>query len=256
MPYSLFMEFLGLLSREQWFALAFCSVIVGAAKSGLPGIGTICVPLMAYVFGGKLSTGFLLPILILADIGAVRTYRGFQKMEYIWKLFFWTVVGILLGVIIGNSIHDEGIFKALLGGIIIFCILLTIGKMFGEIPSHYTNAHLFISLIGISGGFATMIGNAAGPIFTLYLLLLPLNKHSFLATRALFFMLINLVKVPFHIFVWDTISWESLSINILLLPLILAGTWGGYKIVSLIPEKTYRWVVLIFITGSSLLLFF
>ena len=50
---------------------------------------------------------------------------------------------------------------------------------------------------GVMAGFATMVANAAGPVMTLYLLAMRLNKLEFLGTSAAFFLIINWIKVPF-----------------------------------------------------------
>ncbi|NJM16186.1 MAG: hypothetical protein HC896_13155 [Bacteroidales bacterium] len=45
----------------------------------------------------------------------------------------------------------------------------------------------FGAVLGIFGGFATMIGNAAGPILTLYLLSMDYPKTNLLERRVVLF---------------------------------------------------------------------
>ena len=59
------------LSNSHWALIALCAILVGMSKTGVPGVSMIIVPVMAMIFGGKASTGVLLPILITADIFAV-----------------------------------------------------------------------------------------------------------------------------------------------------------------------------------------
>ena len=91
--------------------------------------------------------------------------------------------------------------------------------------------------MGIIGGFATMIGNVAGPIFAIYLLAMHLNKKSFIGTTAWFFFIINLSKFPLQVLVWKNIDLNTLAVDILVLPAIAAGAWFGIFIVKRIPEK-------------------
>ena len=101
-----------------------------------------------------------------------------------------------------------------------------------------------------------MIGNAAGPVMSIYFLSRNLPKNSFIGTSAWFFLLVNVFKVPFHIGVWQTISMESFSFNLLLFPAIVLGVFVGFSIVKRIPEKAYRIFILVSIGLAALKLFF
>jgi uncharacterized membrane protein YfcA len=98
--------------------------------------------------------------------------------------------------------------------------------------------------MGLIGGFVTMVGNAAGPVFSIYLLSMRLPKKDFIGTGAWFFLIINISKVPFHIFSWKTINQSTLFIDIILLPIIVLGMFIGIKLVMLFPEKVYRYFVI------------
>lgn len=97
-----------------------------------------------------------------------------------------------------------------------------------------------------------MIGNAAGPIMNTYLLATKLPKNNFIGTGAWFFLVLNLFKIPFHILVWKTINWDSLQINFLMFPLILLGLGIGVVLVKYIPEKGFRYFVMVMTTLGSI----
>ena len=90
-----------------------------------------------------------------------------------------------------------------------------------------------------------MIGNSAGPIMSIYLLTMYLPKNTFIGTKAWFFMIINLAKVPFHIFSWKTIDLKTVALDLAVLPAIMLGAFIGVKVVRLIPEKGYRILVIV-----------
>jgi hypothetical protein len=100
-----------------------------------------------------------------------------------------------------------------------------------------------------------MIGNATGPILSLYLLAMRIPKYVFIGTGAWFYLLVNLFKVPLHIFVWKTITIKTLVFDLLMVPAILAGVFIGIQIIKIIPEKPYRILVITTIVVSALLLF-
>ena len=100
-----------------------------------------------------------------------------------------------------------------------------------------------------------MIGNAAGPIMSVFLLSVRLPKKSFVGTAAWFFMIINFLKLPLQYFVWHNISRESLLFDIAVLPAIAVGAWLGIVFVKKISEKNYRVVVYILTFVSTMMLF-
>ena len=218
------------------------------AKTGLGGLGMVVIPVLANIFGAKSSTGILLLLLILADIIGVCYYHMHSDIKQLVRLMPSTIIGIITGVFVGDQIPDE-YFQLLLGIVIISSALMTIIKV--DIKEN----KIFSIIIGFLGGFITMIGNAAGPIISIYFLSMGFNKNKFIGTAAWFFLFVNLFKVPFHIFIWDTIDLEILLFDLSLLPLILIGALIGVWIVKKIPEKPYKIFVIVSVVISTFYLF-
>lgn len=99
---------------------------------------------------------------------------------------------------------------------------------------------LFVDKFVPARGFTTMIGNAAGPVMSVYLLSMRKEKMEYIGINAWFFLVVNLQKVPFQIFAWDNINWGSFSLNLLMLPVIGIGALLGIRLVKLFPEKAFR----------------
>lgn len=246
------METLGNLTSAELVFVLLSAFLVGASKAGIKGIGLLIVPMMAGVFGAKPSTGIVLPMLILADIMAVIYYRKSVNWGYIRKLIPWALAGVVAGVVTGDLINEET-FKWLLGGIIIAMLILLIYNDYRKsekIPDNRT----FAAVMGLAGGFTTMVGNAAGPVFSIYLLSMKLPKREFIGTGAWFFFVINLSKVPFHIFAWETINFKTLATDIVLLPLIVIGMFTGIRLVNLFPEKVYRYFVIFMTLAAAIVM--
>jgi len=223
------------------------------SKTGVNGLGTVSVPVFAIIFGARASTGILLPMLCCADLFAVAYYRRNAEWKYIVRLLPWALTGFALALLTDSWIPDKS-FKTVIGA----CILAGLGVMLwneyrvkdAEIPS----AWWFTALFGTVGGFSTMIGNAAGPIMSVFLLSVRLPKKSFVGTAAWFFMIINFLKLPLQYFVWRNISGESLLFNLSMLPSIAVGAWLGIIFVKKISEKNYRVVVYALTLISTLML--
>ena len=65
------------------FGAAFC---IGLSKTGFGGVGMLAVILMARVMPARESTGAVLPLLIVADIFAIRAFRQFTVWRHLGKL--------------------------------------------------------------------------------------------------------------------------------------------------------------------------
>jgi len=228
--------------------MGLCAIGIGMAKTGLGGLGMIVVPVMANIFGAKSSTGILLLLLIMADFFGVRYYHMHADIRQLVKLIPSTIIGIVTGVFVGDQISDE-YFQLLLVIVIISGVLMTVIKV--EIKER----KIFSIIVGFLGGFVTMIGNAAGPIMSIYFLSMGFNKNKFIGTAAWFFLFVNLFKVPFHIFIWNTIDLEIFLFDLSLFPLILIGAIIGVWIVKKIPEKPYKIFVIVSVVLSTFNLF-
>jgi uncharacterized protein len=217
------------------------------SKTGVHGAGMIAVPLLATIFGGQLSSGVLLPMLCLADILGVWYYHRHASWHHLKKLFPWAAGGTVLGTLVGGIIDDET-FKMImaviiLGSVVIMIWLERINKK--GIPDF----GWFAALTGVAGGFTSMVGNLAGSVMAIYFLSMRLPKNEFIGTTAWFFMVINLFKIPFHIWSWHTISLNTFLLDLTALPFIALGGFLGIVIVKNLKDKSYRW----FIIGMTLI---
>ncbi|GGZ55825.1 sulfite exporter TauE/SafE family protein [Paraglaciecola chathamensis] len=222
--------------------LLFTAFLIGMSKTGVAGVALFTIPIMAIIFGGKDSSGLMLPLLVMADLFAVTYYRRHVNWSYLVKLFPSAAVGVILATLIGNYIDDQ-LFRSVMGIIIFFSLAIMLWMETANkdaIPDYMW----FAILMGLLGGFTSMIGNLAAAVMALYLLSMRLPKNEYIGTGAWFFLAVNVFKVPFHVFAWHTISLNSFYLNVALLPIIALGAFVGIRIVRIIPEKQYRWLIL------------
>ncbi|CAH8287291.1 sulfite exporter TauE/SafE family protein [Mariniflexile fucanivorans] len=242
------------LTVLQWTAICFAVFLLGLSKSGIKGIGIIIVVILAFVFGEKTSTGILLPLLIFADIFAVIYYNKHAQWHYIKKLLPAMVIGVLVGVWVGNDI-SEALFKRIMAIIIIgsvFIMFYMENRKSATIPT----SKWFSNSAGFLAGFTTMVGNLAGPVSDIYFLAMRMPKNEFIGTAAWLFFIINVFKLPFHIFIWETVSFETLVLNSVLIPMVILGFFLGAYIVKLISNVNYRRFVLIVTALGGIIMLF
>ncbi len=217
-------------------------------------MGTIIVTLFALALPIKESTGAIVPLLIFADCFAVQKYYSTVNWMHFKRLMPSVLIGILLGVWIGDYIDDEG-FKIALAIIIIGSgVVMIISDRIDK--DRFPNHRGFAYTMGLGAGFTTMVGNLAGVFANVYFMALRVPKIQFISTTAFLFFTINFVKLPFHIFVWETLDWHYLLLDIWFLPLIVIGFYSGYWVVQRINEEMYRkYIIYITLLGGILILF-
>ena len=125
-------------------------------------------------------------------------------------------------------------------------------KKVKTVPTHWA----FASGIGTLAGFTTMVGNLAGPLSNIYFLAMRLPKNHFIGTAAWLFLIINVFKLPFHFFVWNTITADTLLLDLKLIPGIIVGFLIGINIVKRINEEFFRKMILVLTALGAIIILF
>lgn len=230
------------------------ALLIGVAKSGLKGLGLLIVTFMALAYGSKPSTGIVLPLLLLGDVMAVYYYNRHAQWSHLKSLIPGMIIGVLIGVWIGKGIQED-IFKRMMSIIILVSLVIMIWSERRK-DIRLDKFRIFAPFTGLIAGFTTMIGNLAGPFVNIYFLITRIPKNQFIGTAAWLYLVINLVKTPFHIFSWGTINKTSIMVDIYLIPIVILGFIVGIKIVKVINEKLFRHLVIFATAIGAILIFF
>jgi uncharacterized protein len=247
------LEILPAYSNRNLILIFIAAFIIGLTKAGLKGIDMLTVTIMALVFGGKASTGIVLPLLCAADIAAVLYYKRHVQWKHFWKLIPWMALGIIIGLYIGKEIN-ELVFQKTMAIIIMVTVIIMLAMEFRKttnIPTH----PLFVASTGLVAGFTTMLGNLAGAFSNIYFLAMRLPKNDFIGTAAWVFLVMNLFKLPLQALYWNNITGNGLKTDLLLLPALALGFWTGLKIVNRIKDDNYRKVVIVLTLIGAVVIF-
>ncbi|MCL6527751.1 MAG: sulfite exporter TauE/SafE family protein [Thermaceae bacterium] len=241
------------LTLGQWMLGVLAAAIVGGSKSGIPGAGILAVALFAQIFPAKESTGALLPLLLVGDVLAVGMMHRHANWPHLLRLFPWTAGGILVGVGVLAAVNNHQL-RLIIGGLIVGMTLYQAAIRLWRAPRLTTRGGAFAASLGVSAGITTMVANAAGPFTTLYMLAMGMGKLEFVGTLSWFYLVFNLFKVPFATYL-GLISLESLRINLILAPAVVAGAYLGRWLLHRIPQRWFEDAVLLlaFLGGLDLL---
>ena len=219
------------------------ALMMGFSKTGMPGAAILAVTLMALAFpdDAKLSVGAMLPLLLLGDLFALAYYRQHAQWNRLLGLFPYVLAGMIPAIIVlqgtaGNQLRD------VLGWLVLALLLLEVCRQwFGwtRMPKRWW----FAAVMGFLAGFGTALGNAAGPVMSIYLVSRGLQKEQFLGTCAWFFFLVNLAKLP--MFYWQgMITPATLQFDLSIAAFIVVGALTGVKVLPKIPQKLFNVLVL------------
>ncbi len=248
------------LTFWQWACALTGALLVGLAKGGVPGVGNLTVLLFAFAFEAKASVGLLLPVLISADIVAVLIYRRSTDWTILIRLLPWMLVGVVLGFFFFDRLGNDDV-EHLIGGIVIAMTLLQVvrtilkERIAGSMDHLAPQNRYYAATLGIIGGAASMVANAAGPVGQLYLLSARLSKLAFIGTAAWLFFLVNLFKVPFQAQL-GILSGSSLVISALVMPAAVFGALLAPRFVRHINERLFARLMWFFVIVAGVKLLF
>lgn len=242
------------LGFQSFLLIALGSVLVGLAKGGLPGVGNLTVVLLVIAMPAKASVGVLLPILIAADVVAVAVYRRHALWSYILKLMPWVLAGVVVGYFVFSRVSDAQV-RFLIGWILLIMTAVHFVRKWlrrkEREPDKLPHHPVFVGVTGLMGGFATMVANAAGPVAALYFIASGLPKYAYIGTSAWFFLLVNLVKIPFMMNL-GIITGESLWFSASFFPFAIFGAAVAPFIVKRINQRVFEILIWVFVIIGGL----
>jgi uncharacterized membrane protein YfcA len=238
----------------SWVLFGLCAFLMGLSKTGIPNVGTLTIPIVAYLFGAKESTGVILPLLCIADTIAIAYYRRKFDLKPILPLLPWSLIGLVFALLLGHSL-DSSAFGLWMGACLLGSVVWLLWAQLLNKEVRFPQTHWINALFGLLIGFTSMLGNAAGPVVALFLLSSRIDKYQFVACSVWLLMILNFIKLPLQWLVWDNIHYDFLIMAIKVMPLVLIGGMCGIWLIRRINEARFRQVTLWMIVIASLFLF-
>ncbi|MGP5056438.1 sulfite exporter TauE/SafE family protein [Brachybacterium paraconglomeratum] len=253
------------LSTTSWLLVVLGALIVGFSKTALPGAGTLAAGAFALAMPAKESTAALLLLLILGDMTALWVYRREPDWRTLVRLLPSAMVGVIIGVFFFAAVDDTTV-RVTIGVILLALVTLTLVRRAQAARRTAAQAEPSDGPLatraeqasgsrkgtaataqgigyGLLGGFTTMVANAAGPVMSLYLLMMRMPVLTFLGTSAWFFAVINLFKLPFSAGL-GLFTAETLAMDALLVPVVLLAAFAGAKVARRISQSVFDKLVL------------
>ncbi len=224
-------------------------ILFGIAKSGLGGsVSLISIPLMTFVMPLNQALAILLPILIFSDFISAYKFRKEFDLNTLKLMVPFAAIGAIIGAST-FSFFSESYLKFILGVMgFVFAFHYFFLKKDANKP---VAANYFKGAIcSAVAGFTSFCAHSGGTPTSIYLLPLRLKKEIYVGTRIIFFTCINLVKLPFYLYL-SMVNTSSVTQSLILLPLSVFGIFVGYKLLKIIEESSFYNAIYILILVAS-----
>lgn len=248
--------------------LYVCSILIGLDKGGVPGLGAVAVALAASSYKGTFThcMAMMVPILAFADVGALFSFFDDARYDIIFSLLPPMVIGVLVGLQLNNLLNDSTIRK-FVGGALLFMSIIryctamskylkpsstSAGNILPLFSSSNENTSAGMNIIGFICGVFTVLANVAGPVLTVWLLVLGLLKRELNGTRACVFALMNMIKIPAQIYLGNIVLSDIWDLVPLIGVAVLSTILTEKFLLGLIQQHLFEHLSWVLVTVGAL----
>ena len=242
-----------MITDPVFYLVAIPAILVFAmSKGGVGGASAaLAVPMMALFVDPLLAAAVMLPLLLLMDLTALSRFVKFCEWRHIRRMVPAALVGIVLAAMVMGKLSEQGM-RLVIGLVgVLFC-LYYLAEQLGWLmrlgswrPGRWAGA--FWSLLA---GFASTHVHSGGIPASIYLYRQRLDRYQLTGTSAVFFTILNLVKlVPYTSL--NLFSREILMTALVLAPLAPLGVLLARRLLPYIRESWYYPILYFFLLLAS-----
>ncbi len=223
--------------------MAFVAEVIGTI-SGF-GSSILFVPLASMFFDFKAVLAITAVFHVFSNLSKIYLFRtGIQK-DIVFKLGVPAVIFVIIGALLTNIIPQKEIELWMNFVLILLSVFLIFNS---DKKLEQSDKNLIVG--GISSGFLAGLVGTGGAIRGLVLAAFSLEKDSFLATSALIDLGVDFSRAIVYVSSGYFLKEFLIFIPFLIL-ISIAGSYTGKLVLNKIPQKYFRYVVLIVIISIS-----
>ena len=229
--------------------IAILGFMIGLAKGGFGGLGALLTPILALVLPVASAVGVLLPMLMVGDVFALYMYWNEWDPSLVKRMLPAGVVGAIAGTFLLSWLSPDGL-RIILG---VFVLVLVAYRFVSyRIQAvRYEPRPWHAPTAGLLAGIASGMFNNGGPAFSSYLLLQKLKARPFIATSAIYFAILNLIKVPGFLYT-GVLDLPLLFSLWWVFPFIPVGIWVARMTLTHVSPRLFEWIIIVLLIFSSL----
>ena len=236
-----------------YLAASAAVVLIGLSKGGFSGLSNLAMPLLTLTISPVKAAALLLPIMVVQDCVGVWAFRREFDKRNLLILAPGALFGIALGW--GLAAHvSEAMVRLAVGIISVGFVVVSLvrDRLQANVAAQ---SRVTPGLVwGAVSGFTSMVSHAGGPPFMVYVLPQRLSPRVFAGTGAIFFAIVNLMKVPPYFWLGQ-FSRDNLQTSATLLPVAILATLAGVWMVRRVSAKRFYPLILTltFLIGVKLI---
>lgn len=228
-----------LLTDPLFYAAAIPAVaLVGLSKGGLGGATALMgVPLMALVLPPVQAAAVMLPILVVMDMFALWSWRGYRDIATLKHILPGGMLGIAIGWLTAAFV-TAAMIKLIVGVIALaFAIRWYLDRRQGRVRRR-GQSYARGSFWGTCAGFTSFVAHAGGPPYQIYTLPLDHEPKIYTGTSTWFFAVVNAVKLlPY--FALGQFDATNLAASAVLMPIAPVAILAGVMIVKRMDREVF-----------------
>lgn len=234
--------------------LCICALFISGISKGISGLGlpVIAIPIFTALIDLQTAIVLLTPSTVVTDIIMALKFLN-KDMKTIKSIIYLIVFGII-GMLIGTQllvVIDLSILTGLLSVVVLLFVTISwfdLLPRFNKRPSKWIDA-----TVGLVGGALQGATGSSGPIITIYLLQMKINRVTFLFIINSFFVITGVTQflrlLQLNLYYVETIKFSLVSFIPVFIGLLLS-----FKIQKYITEFLFKKLILILIGISGVIL--
>ena len=244
----------GVIADPVFYVLAAVGVLLtGISKGGFAGaFGGLAVALMCLRIAPQQAAAIMLPVLLAMDVYGLIAFVRKVDHKVLLTLLPGGIAGTVLGTVTFGAL-DVNLVRIVVGVIAVSFPLMVWFRIGANRPRAQTS-HVKGFFCGAGAGYTSFVAHVGAAPALLYLMPLKLDKHRLIATNAVFFAILNFIKIPPY-FALGQFSFANLSTALVLCLLAPAGVKLGIWLQGRVSTETVYRVgrAGLFMTGCKLL---
>jgi uncharacterized membrane protein YfcA len=231
-----------MISDPSFYVAAVIVVLLlGLAKGGMAGVSTLATPILALTVPPVQAASIILPILMVQDVVGVWAFRKTFDKGILVLMLPSAAVGIALGYVLAAYTSVAAIELSL--GVI--SVLFGLHRLWAErhaaVPSRPPPPWVG-AICGVASGFTSQVAHAGAPPFQIYIMPKGLPRDVVVGTTAIFFAVMNWMKVPAYIALGQ-FTRQSLTTSAVLIPFAILTTWMGVWVVRRLDGPVFYRII-------------
>ncbi len=236
-----------------FFAAIPAVILLGLDKGGFVGLSSLAMPLLALAISPVKAAAMVLPILIVQDWVGVWAYRRDFDLRNLVILTPAAVIGVAAGWLMAARVDEQAV-RLVVG-------LISVGfVVFMLLRSRLARGAATVATVapglfwGAIAGFTSFVSHTGAPPVMAYILPQKLKPRLFAGTSAIFFAIVNVLKLwPY--FALGQFSRDNLSASATLVPVAVVATIAGVWLVRRVSAERFYVAILAltFLIGVKLI---